>query len=194
MNDAMNVTAGKPKVGGAVFRAPLGTKLPTSATEALDSAFKALGYCSEDGLVNSNSPNTNTIRAWGGDSVLNYQDAKPDTFKYKLIEALNVEVLKAVYGDDNVSGTLSAGITVRANSKEQAECAWVFDLALKGGAAKRIVVPCGKVTAVGDIAYVDNQAVGYDTTLTANPSAEIENDTHREYIVGATTAAAASAG
>ena len=30
--DAKNVTAAKPKVGGAVWRAPLGTALPTDAT------------------------------------------------------------------------------------------------------------------------------------------------------------------
>ena len=39
MSNAQNVTVGKPKVGGAVFRAPLGTELPTDATTALNEAF-----------------------------------------------------------------------------------------------------------------------------------------------------------
>ena len=179
--DALNVTAGKPKIGGAVFRAPKTTTLPTNATATMDSAFKSLGYCSEDGLVNANSHSSNTVKAWGGDPVLNYQDAKNDTFKFKLIEALKEDVLKAVYGDENVTGNLTSGITIKANSKEQGEQAWVFDLSLNGGAAKRIVVPRGKVTAVGDIVYVDNKPVGYELTISAVP--DTTGQTHYEYIV-----------
>ena len=52
-NNALNVSAGKPMLTGAIWTAPLGTALPTSTTEALDAAFKCLGYCSDDGLTNS---------------------------------------------------------------------------------------------------------------------------------------------
>lgn len=46
MPDATKVSVGKPKVGGAIHWAPLGTTLPTSATESLNVAFKELGYVS----------------------------------------------------------------------------------------------------------------------------------------------------
>lgn len=187
-NNAQNVSVAKPKVGGAIFVAPLGTALPTDATTALNAAFENVGYISEDGVVNTNSPDTDTIKEWGGASVGKIDNGKDDTWQFTMIEALNPTALKLVYGADNVSGTLAAGITVKANSNEQEDVALVIDMILKGGALKRVVLPSASVSEVGEVPYAATSAIGYQTTLLATP--DEDGNTHYEYIKGAAAAAA----
>lgn len=187
-NNAQNVSVAKPKVGGAVFVAPVGTELPTDVTTALNAAFQNVGYISEDGVVNTNSPDTDTIKEWGGASVGKIDNGKDDTWQFTMIEALNPTALKLVYGADNVSGTLAAGITVKANSNEQADVSLVIDMILKGGALKRVVLPSASVSEVGEVTYAATSAIGYQTTLLATP--DKNGNTHYEYIKGAAAAAA----
>ena len=177
---ATNVTVGKPKVGGAVHWAPLATTLPTSATDILDAAFVDLGYVSEDGLTNNNSPESDTVKAWGGDTVLSLQTDRPDTFALTLLEAMNEDVLKTIYGSANVVKDGSGNLTVKATAQEMTSGCWVFDMILKGGRAKRIVVPNGTISELGEITYKDDEAVGYNITITDVP--DTNGVYHYEYI------------
>lgn len=181
MPTATNVTTGKPRTAGGVYRAPIGTTLPTDSNTTLSSDFKNLGYLAEDGVTNSNSPETENLRAWGGTVVLTVQTGKDDTFAFGLIESLNPEVPKAVYGDSNVSGDLTTGLTIRANSEDTGEAIYVIDMVQRGGVLRRIVIPNGKITEVGDIVYADNDAVSYPVTITAQAGAD--GDTHKEYLI-----------
>lgn len=180
MADSKNVSYGKPKVGGAISVAPLGTTLPTDAVTALNVAFKSLGYVSEDGLNNGISSDTESIQAWGGDTVLSTNKGKEDTFQFNLIEILNLDVLKTVFGSTNVTGTLDTGITIKVNSKPLEEQVIVVDMVLKN-AVKRIVIPDAKVIEVSEITYKDDEAVGYEVKVMAYAS-DAEGNTHFEYI------------
>lgn len=179
MPTASNVSTGKPKVAGAVYRAPKGTTLPTDASTALANTFEDMGYISEDGITNSNSPDSEKIKDWGGQTVLVVVNEKPDKFKIKFLESLNADVLETVYGAANV--TVGTGtISVVANAAELDEYVYVIDMVMKGGALKRIVIPCGSLSELGDIVYKANEAVGYEVTLECLPDSS--GNSHYEYI------------
>lgn len=181
-NTAANVSTGKPNISGAVFRAPLGTTLPTDATTALDSAFVCLGYVSEDGLENANDMDVSSIKAWGGMIVYRSLTELNDNFSLTLIESENVDVLKAVYGDSNVTVGTDGTIHVVVKADDPEEAVWVFDLALRNNKAKRIVIADGAITEREAITYNDSDAIGYGITVSAYPDAT--GKSHEEYQEG----------
>lgn len=179
-NNAANASAAKPLIGGAIFRAPKTVTLPTAADSTLPNDFICLGYISEDGMTNSNSRESDEFKAWGGDTILTNQTSYKDTFQLKLLEVLKKDVLETVYGEENVTGdSLDTGLAVQANSGELGNYVWVFDMIMNGDVLNRIVVPDGKISAIGDTVYVDSALVAYDVTITAFPDSS--GNTHYEY-------------
>lgn len=186
-NKATNVTTGKPNIAGAVFTAPLGTTLPTDATTALGGAFVCLGYVSEDGLSNNNELSVNAIKAWGGNIVYRSLTEMNDEFGLALIETENVDVIKTVYGENNVSVDADGNISIDVVGEDPEERVWVFELALRGDRAKRIVIPDGAITSRDEISYNDSDAVAYGITVSAYPNSS--SSTHKEYVEGETPSA-----
>lgn len=177
---ASNVTVGKPKVGGALSYAPIGTALPTDASTALNVAFINCGYISEDGLTQATTRDSESIKAWGGDTVLVTQTDYAETYSCTLIETLEEDVKKLVFGSANVTGTLATGITAISNSKELSAFEFVIDMVQNGNLCRK-VIPNGKITEIGEINYSDSEAVGYEITITALPDSS--NNVAYEYTV-----------
>ena len=78
--NASNVSAGKPNVAGAVYYGATNLTAPTTANGSLAAGFKDVGYISDAGVTNSNTRTSESVKAWGGDTVLNTQKEKTDTF------------------------------------------------------------------------------------------------------------------
>lgn len=182
-NNASNVTTGKPKVGGAVYRAPAGTQLPTDAKTALANTFKEMGFISEDGVSNTISWDSEVIKEWGGSPVIIYEDNKTDEFKMTFIESLNPEVLKAVHGDSNVTGssaTATNGLKVTVANDEHEAYVWVIDMILKGGILKRVIIPVGTISALEEVVYKKKEVIGYGVTISA--TLDSSENFHYEYL------------
>lgn len=101
-NDKSNITIGKPTEGGAVFWAPAGTTLPTSADEELDPAFENLGYVTADGVTISTEEERDDIEAWGPEDVMSAETAYRKTASLALLETSRKSVLEFLYGKSNV--------------------------------------------------------------------------------------------
>lgn len=173
-----NVSVGKPAAAGGIHSGPIGSDLPTDATSKLDDSILGLGYVSEEGLTNTIEVDTETITAWGGDTVLTVRTSRTETFTWSFIENTK-EVMAEVYGQSNVTEE-GNNLTVLHKNEEMDHRVYVFEILLSGNRVKRIVVPDGQVTEVGDVVYVDGEPIGYEVTLTTY--ADADGVTVYEYI------------
>lgn len=170
---ASNVVSGKPVASGGVLAAPLGSTLPDDAATAVDAAFVALGYVSEDGLTKGESRDVNEIKEWGGKTVKKSQTGFEVTFQFQFLEYLNADAAKQIYGDGAVTlvpATATAGsqINVSVLGDPAPHKVWVFDMQ-DGDARLRIVVPDGQITETGDTAFTAGDGAVRDVTITAYP-------------------------
>lgn len=169
-NDASKVGIG---AAGKVYIAPKGTTLPTDATTDLatvSEAYVNFGYVSDAGVTMSESDNTNTIRAWGGDAVVTTLSEHTETVAFTPIE-INETVLKALYGDDNVDVTAGSGstpTTIVAKHKGQTmpQVVIVIEAIPNAGTKARYVMPLAQLTARGDASLTGTAVQGREMTYT----------------------------
>ena len=158
-NTVSNVGVGKPKVGGAVFVAPKGTALPTSASEELNEAYKCLGYISEDGITVSES--------------------REKSVKFTAIESENETALKVRYGTANVTKGELGALTVKHNSVELDHWAMVIDMATSKDRVTRLCYPDAYASETEDITYKDSESIGLGVTMACLPGDD--GDVCKEY-------------
>lgn len=159
-------------VTGGVLLAPKGTALPTDHKTALDAGFKASGYVSEEGLSMTENRQTQKIKAWGGSTVRELQTEHDVTFSWAWLET-NGEVLKAVYGTDNVSETAATATdgtiyAVQIKGEQLKPVPYTFEMK-DGDARIRVVVPDLQITETGETKFVHDDVIRYNVTATALP-------------------------
>lgn len=154
--------------GGLLFREldAVGA-LPTDATTAL-TGFVEGGYISEDGVTKTVDASDDNIIAWGGDTVRTVRTEHNLSYTFTFIESSNVNVLKLIYGDENVTVDGAGNIAVRESSKLQSRKSFVIET-FDGDKKLREVIPNAQLAVSGDITYVHSDVVRYECTLTAFP-------------------------
>jgi hypothetical protein len=174
-NNVAQTLAVAPNIAGGIWRAPLGTSLPTDTTTALTSPLVSLGYVGDQGVTrNELRPNTKKF-AWGGALVASLQSSYSVQFKFQLLQPLDPDVLKAVHSDGNVSvtaptstvGTLTNTVL---NPTLNLNAVWVFEGFFQL-ATVRQALPIARVTEVGAYKWTHQDLAVYDVTMEAFPDA-----------------------
>lgn len=152
---------------GGVAAGPVDSTLPTDATSDLPADLTPLGLVGDEGVALTRERSTDDIRAWGGQIVRTVQTEFSETASLQFLESDKAEVLREVYGEDNV--TVSGGtIAIKHNEQTLPPRAFVFDIK-DGGKRRRLVLPNAQITETDEITYVHSDIIRYGVTITAYP-------------------------
>lgn len=172
MNDKSNITIGLPKVGGAIYFAPAGTALPTNASSSLSGAYVNLGYVTEEGVTLTTAEETDTIKAWGPETVMVSQSDFTETVTYNLLETIKPAVLQYMRGSSNVVINQDGSIASGTTGEPLPHGIIVVDTIQNNGSANpryhRIVYgDCQVTDRSGDQTYNNSDPVTFPVTITA---------------------------
>ena len=183
MGDVRNLYAAEPTTAGCIFVAPLGTPGPAlpDPFAALDVEFIDLGDVGEDGFTETPERNIEKKRNFGGKVVKVLQTEFSQMYELVFLESLNADVLKAIYGADNVTVVAATSqhgeiIQVKKNAKRLPHLSWVIDTVdTQLGAKHRSYIPDGQIFDTGEVRIVHTDTIEYTVTIEAF---EDENGEH----------------
>ena len=166
-NDSTMVSLGKFKVGGYAYWAPAGTTLPTDSATALPSAYKLLGYLSEDGLTNTTDTDATEIKDANGTTVMKIITSYAESYQFALLEVLRAEAAKLRYNSDAVTGN-DKSMTIKHQMPSDEDFVLVFEIAMSGDVKDRLVIGNATRAEFGDRQVHAGDPQVYDITVSAN--------------------------
>lgn len=175
MVNVLNAFVGTPPMdGGVAKRAPLGTTMPTTAREDLETAFEDNGAVGPDGIsVNPTRSNTKHPMM-GGETFVVTQNEFSVEIKIRLMEDDNEVALRSTFGDAKVettTATTDAGNlkTIYYSKDPLPISSWVFD-AVSGEKLKRYGVEQGQVINITEWQDKHDAPTTRELTIEAYPS------------------------
>ena len=166
INDGSKVAAAKPKVGGGLYWAPLGTALPTDSSTALNAAFKCMGPISEEGVRPSRDTSVEKVKEWDGSTLATLLSEESRAFEVTLYGVHDVDVLKFLFDSVNVVVTAAAGavgtkLAVTDKGGKPEKGVLVLEM------THRKVVPVADPTITDEGAYVKGELRSYTVEVEA---------------------------
>lgn len=171
LGNTANVLAGIPDSSGGLWVADKvvdSADYPEATTELATAGFKAVGFISEDGVTESQERDVEKVKAWGGDTIRVLQNEHTKTFAFTFAEMGNVDVLKLVYGDENVTQGADGAIDILHNSKTLPHKSFVIEV-LDGNKKIRKFIPDGQIIETGELQLVHSGIMAMEVTIEAFP-------------------------
>ena len=146
-------------------------KFPKSATEDGKEAaarFGAVsaGFITREGVSESSDRSTDKILDWNLDVIDVVTNDFSTTLTVTFAESMNAAVLKFIYGDENVEVDEDKGeVYIRKTGDDLPTRSIMFDLKGKNGARGRGFAAEATVQTVGEIPYVKDGLIQYQTTI-----------------------------
>lgn len=148
-----------PPDGAAISVAPLGTPIPTTATETLNAAFVDLGWVNEDGVTITENRDITRHKAWSGVTVKTTQDNYECTAKFSLLEN-SLEVVQVVFGVDNVVDDGGGAFTINYSDRLLDRQTFVIDFS-DGSKIGRHIIQEGLIVNLEDLKFVHTDLLMY---------------------------------
>lgn len=158
---------------------------PTGAAELGDTVATAAGlvtggYITSDGVSESEDRSTEKVLDWNLDVIdiveTDYSMQLTTTFA----EAANADVLRFIYGDDNVEvipgDAETSEVYVKKGARQPGNVAFMFDTKGKGAMKGRGFAASCQVASVGEITYTKGGLIQYNVTI------DVLNDTTGTYL------------
>lgn len=149
-------------IDGALYSAPVGTTLPTSATAALNVAFVGHGFWSSEGVTQSSSKSTTPVRAFQQNQLVAETVTEGTATTSLVLLQQNADNASLFYGEavDTTTGSVTWN-PGRANGRR----VYVLDKVNANSEVERVVGE-GEVTAMSDRVTTYGNVTGYGITIT----------------------------
>jgi hypothetical protein len=159
--DAANVLVA---ATGAIYMSTVGATAPANSTAPLSTAWKELGFISEDGFTENWTVDSEEIKAWqNGAIVRRVITGSGLEFSFEAIET-NLNTLELFYPGSTVAAGQLTHKLATATDK-----AFVFDV-VDGAKTERIVVATARLSEAGERQYVNGSPRPFPVTIAVQPS------------------------
>ena len=175
-----DVNLGTGRASGYFYHAPKNTALPASPLAELGTGWTEVGYIAEDGITWSTGRSSEPLKDWANKIRRQLQNEPTGTVAAPIIST-TAEVLKTIFGEDNVTeaaATTAHGKLVSVEVAEgvvSGEEAFLF-IMKDGNDAMMLGTTNGFITALEDISFQPGSAITWNATVSADTWTFMKDD------------------